>query len=234
MKTAEFLSGIKSLYHTVSVLADKNGATVYRLRSKEHGRDIVLKRHTTPIPAYDILKTLRHDNLPEVYDALTLEDGQIVLEEFVHGLTVAQVLEGGLYTYGGAKKVLCGVCAALMTLHSFGIIHRDVKPENIMITDGGGVKLIDFGASRRVSAGKSADTTVLGTIGYASPEQMGITQCDERADIYAMGVLLNVMLTGEHPSRHLARGRAGAIVRRCTQIHPEGRYQSAEKLMNAL
>lgn len=234
MKTADYIKDLQGVYTTVGVLSDKNGATVYRLRNNEHGRDMVLKKHCEPIPVYDILKTLHHDNLPEIYDALTLEDGQIVLEEYVSGLTVAQVLESGRYTYGGARKVLFGVCAALMTLHSLGIIHRDIKPENIMITDGGGVKLIDFSAARQVRAGASADTAVLGTIGYASPEQMGIAQCDARADIYAMGVLLNVMLTGEHPSRHLTRGRAGAIVRRCTQIDPDSRYQSAEKLMRAL
>lgn len=70
----------------------------------------------------------------------------------------------------------------------------------------------------------------MGTVGYASPEQLGLSQSDPRTDIYAVGVMLNVMLTGKHPSEQLARGRAGRIVRRCTRINPDERYQSAAAL----
>lgn len=230
----EYFDIISKSYSTVSVLADKNGGTVIRLRNKQIKRDMILKKYISPVPAYDFLKNIRHRNLPEVYDAVTLEDAAVVLEEYVDGVTVAQVLESGLYTYHGAKKILLGVCSALITLHGMGIIHRDIKPENVMIDTLGTVKLIDLGASRRYDPNRSRDTEVLGTIGYASPEQMGIAQCDERTDIYAMGVLLNVMLTGEHPSKKLAKGRAGRIVLKCTQIDPDSRYQSVEKLMRAI
>ena len=75
---------------------------------------------------------------------------------------------------------------------------------------------------------------ILGTIGYAPPEQFGVGVSDNRADIYAIGVLLNVMLTGEHPSRCLAKGKAGRIVRKCTLIDPQSRFPNVEKLMQAL
>ena len=81
---------------------------------------------------------------------------------------------------------------------------------------------------------KSRDTQVLGTIGYAPPEQLGIGQSDHRADIYALGVLLNVMLTGRHPSQTLAKGRAGRIIRKCTQVDPGSRYQTVGELIDAL
>jgi serine/threonine protein kinase len=74
----------------------------------------------------------------------------------------------------------------------------------------------------------------MGTVGYASPEQLGVTASDARTDIYAVGVLLNVMLTGKHPSEIIARGKAGKIVRKCTSVNPDERYQSAEKLACAL
>ena len=80
----------------------------------------------------------------------------------------------------------------------------------------------------------SRDTVILGTVGYASPEQLGVSQSDARTDIYAAGVLLNVMLTGEHPSVRLASGRLGQIVEKCTAISPSHRYSTAEKLAQAL
>ncbi|MCR5208153.1 MAG: serine/threonine protein kinase, partial [Eubacterium sp.] len=131
-------------------------------------------------------------------------------------------------------KILLETCDALVPLHANGFIHRDVKPENIMITKDGTVKLIDFNASREFSLSSTRDTVQIGTIGYASPEQLGIAQTDARTDIYALGVLLNVMLTGKHPSIKLADGRAGKIVLKCTQIDPSSRFSSVEKLASEL
>jgi serine/threonine protein kinase len=139
----------------------------------------------------------------------------------------------GRYTYDGAKAVVMGVCKAAHSLHERNIIHRDIKPENIIITDKGTVKLIDLNASR-IQKGSSQDTVRLGTIGYASPEQLGVCESDRRSDIYAIGVLLNVMLTGEHPSKCIARGKAGRIVKKCTDIDPNSRYDTVYELMKAL
>jgi len=234
MRCAEFLESLKAEYQTVGVLSDKNGGKVLRLRHTGLERDMICKCYETPVAAYDMLKNIRHSNMPEIYDSIHLEDGQIVLEEYIRGMSVAQVLECGKYTYHGACQVLKGICAAVHTLHSYGIIHRDIKPENVMITDSGVVKLIDLNAARQIVPDRTHDTVILGTIGYAPPEQLGISQSDERTDIYALGVLLNVMLTGEHPSRCLAKGRAGKIVQRCTLIDPDSRFPTVEKLLQVL
>ena len=103
-----------------------------------------------------------------------------------------------------------------------------------MILRGSDAVLIDFDASRIVKPERTADTVVLGTTGYAAPEQFGLSQTDGRADIYSLGVLLNVMLTGEHPSRKLAEGKAGRIVRRCTMMNPDQRCRSVLELREAL
>ena len=94
--------------------------------------------------------------------------------------------------------------------------------------------LIDFDASRIFKSNTNQDTQILGTTGYAAPEQYGIAQTDERADIYSLGVLLNIMLTGKHPSKELASGRLGRIVQKCTMVNPEKRYKSVLYLMEAL
>lgn len=229
MTREEYIKGLLSTYSLVSILSEKNECKVLRLRNKTTGQDLILRSHPKQLEAYTLLCAIRCENLPEVYDAIDMEDGQIVLEEFIDGITVAQVMETGKYHYWGAKRVLSGVCNALTVLHEREIIHRDVKPENVMIDKNGRVVLIDFNASRKeMPSGK--DTVIMGTVGYASPEQLGLSQSDARTDIYACGVLLNVMLTGKHPTEVFARGHTGRIVRKCTSLNPDDRYQSAEKL----
>ena len=233
MTRAEYIKRLFAEYALVSILSDKNGCKVMRLRNKTIGKDLVLRSFPERLEAYEVLCGIHCENLPETYDAIDLDDGQIVLEEYIDGITVAQVMEGGKYHYWGAKKVISCVCHALNILHKRGLVHRDVKPENVIIGSDGRVVLIDFNASRMVS-NACKDTVIMGTVGYASPEQLGIAQSDARTDIYAVGVLLNVMLTGKHPTEAFARGHARRVVKKCTSLNPDDRYQSAEILKNAL
>lgn len=233
MTREQYLTEILKAYSLVSVLSDKNECKVLKLKNKEHDKYIVIRSFPKVISAYEELYNINCANLPLVYDVINLDDGQIVLEEFIEGVTIAEVMESGKYRYTGTRKVLQSVCRALTVLHERGIVHRDIKPENVMIAKEGRVVLIDLNAARQIS-NASKDTVVMGTVGYASPEQLGVTQSDARTDIYALGVLLNVMITGKHPSEKLAKGKAGRIVRKCTSVNPDERYQSAEKLSNAL
>ncbi len=233
MTREEYIKRLFATYSLVGVLSEKNGCKVLRLRNKMSGGDMVLRSFPQHLDAYALLCGIRCENLPEIFDAIDVDDGQIVLEEYIDGITVAQVMEGGKYHYWGAKKVLSCVCHALSVLHERGLVHRDVKPENVMIGSDGRVVLIDFNASRKVSE-TCKDTVIMGTVGYASPEQLGVTQTDARTDIYAVGVLLNVMLTGKHPTEAFARGHAGRVVKKCTSLNPDDRYQSARILKNTL
>jgi len=229
MTADTYIKGLLKTYSLVTILSEKNDCKVLRLRNKKAGKDLVLRSLPKHSEAYEILCGIRCENLPEIYDTIATDDGQIVLEEYIDGITVAEVMQAEKYRYRGARKVLQQVCNALSVLHSRGIIHRDVKPENVMVDGNGRVVLIDFNASRKEStAGK--DTKIMGTVGYAAPEQLGLSQSDARTDIYAAGVLLNVMLTGKHPTEAFARGRAGRIIRKCTALNPSNRYQSAKEL----
>lgn len=234
MTCYEYLNGLKDYYSLVRTLSDKNGALVALLKHKGTGKKLVVRKYPHFIEAYDFLKEISFESLPLIYDAVHFDDGQLVFEEYIDGITVADVIENGHYTYAGAKNVITEVCNALSLLHANGFIHRDIKPENIMINNGGQVKLIDFNASRKISLYAQKDTVQIGTIGYAPPEQLGIAQSNTQTDIYALGVLLNVMLTGVHPSKELAKGRAGKIVLKCTQIDPKSRIQSVNKLLSII
>lgn len=233
MTREDYISRLLQLYSLVAVLSDKNNCKVLRLRNKKSGRDMILRSIPGRMEAYSLLCTVRCENLPETYDVLDAEDGQVILEEYIDGITVAQVMESGRYHYRGAKRVMLGVCNALQVLHNLEIIHRDVKPENVMVDTNGRVVLIDLNAARKETE-SHRDTVVMGTVGYAAPEQLGLSQSDARTDIYAAGVLFNVMLTGKHPTEAFAKGRAGKLIRKCTALNPCDRYQSAARLLDAL
>lgn len=233
MTRKEYLDVVFDAFSLVSVLSDKNGCRVLKLKNKTNAKNVILRSFSQRVPAYEQLYAVCCQNLPLIYDVIDLDDGQIVLEEFIDGVTISDVMVSGRYSYLGIRKVLRSVCSALSVLHQMGFVHRDVKPENVMIDKSGRVVLIDFNASRKISTA-SKDTVVMGTVGYASPEQLGVTQSDARTDIYAVGVLLNVMTTGKHPSEKLAKGKVGRIVRKCTNVNPDERYQTAEKLSEAL
>ncbi len=233
MTREEYISSLKSAFATVEVLSTKNNGKVLKLRHRQTGKDMVLRSYPQYLEVYDVLVTLRCANLPEILDVLAMDDGQIVLEEYIPGMTVAQIMNTTRYQKQGARHVMMALCHAMEVLHSRGLVHRDVKPENVMVADSGRVVLIDFNASRQVSE-NSQDTVIMGTVGYVSPEQLGLSQTDARTDIYAAGVLYNVMLTGTHPSITIAPGRAGRIVRKCTAVNPDERYQTANALCAAL
>ena len=171
--------------------------------------------------------------LPQIMEVAE-ENGRIaVLEEYIEGDSLAELLRGVCFTAAEAREITWQLCQALWVLHSMGAVHRDVKPENVILR-GRQAVLIDFDASRLFKGEHSADTRILGTTGYAAPEQYGIAQSDERADIYSLGVLLNIMLTGKHPSKELTHGRWGRVVQKCTMVNPQKRYRSVLSLMEAL
>ena len=233
MKREEYINKILQIYSIVEALSTKNECKVLRLRHRENRKDIVLRSYLRQVDAYEALVKIRCVNLPEILDVIAVDDGQIVLEEHISGMTVAQIMETNHFQNQGARHIMIELCHALNVLHSRGLVHRDIKPENIMISDSGRVVLIDFNASRQVK-NRNRDTVIMGTVGYASPEQLGLSQTDARTDIYAAGVLYNVMLTGQHPSVTIASGKAGQIVRKCTAVNPDERFQTAIELWTAL
>ena len=128
MTREQYISGLLGIYSLVSVLSDKNECRVLRVRNKTSGKDMVVHSLPKPASAYEELCQIACENLPLIYDVINLEDGHIVLEEFIEGVTVAQVMESGRYRYLGACRVLKGVCHALSVLHVCNLVHRALKP----------------------------------------------------------------------------------------------------------
>ena len=229
----QLLRAIELYFDEEKVLRRSARGVITLLRHRKTGKRYVFRQFMGSADVYRRLLTVECPHLPRIEEAVDSDGRVAVLEEYVQGDTLLFLLEGGLLDWTEAKKVTQDVCAALWVLHSLGAVHRDVKDSNVILR-GSDAVLIDFDASRIVKPELATDTVVLGTTGYAAPEQFGLSQTDGRADIYSLGVLLNVMLTGQHPSRKLASGKAGHIVQRCTMMNPDQRYQTVLELRDAL
>lgn len=171
----------------------------------------------------------------EIYDVMDDGINCNCLCEFVFGNNLDKIV----YNKMGvdpkiAEKWMVQLCSGVESLHNRNIIHRDITPNNVMVDYEGNIKLIDFNISRERKQSASRDTTVMGTAGYASPEQFGFTQTGFGADIYAMGVLLNFMLTGKMPNEKLCSGKYASIVKKATQIKEEDRYSNVYQMELAL
>lgn len=228
-----FLEAVTTEYDTLRVLKQSPRGTVSVVRHKKSGTRYVLRRYSGSGEVYRRLLPVLCPHLPQIMEAAEQDGQTAVLEEYVQGDTLAELLMGARLTEREARQVTMQLCQALHVLHSMGAVHRDVKPENVILR-GSDAVLIDFDAARIYKDESESDTQVLGTMGFAAPEQYGIVQSDARADIFSLGVLLNIMLTGKHPSREMAAGKMGRIVRKCTMTAPEQRYQSARALMEVL
>ena len=218
----------------------------YLFKNSKHEKIILenetgakMVRHTIYKPAdITVYKELAKINSPYLCRILEVSENSesyVIYEEFCDGMTLTEYLNGGTISEYDAVNIACCICQGLYALHSSNIIHRDIKPDNIIICDDNIVKIIDFDISKIFRAEKNADTQVLGTVGFAAPEQFGLQQSDPRTDLYSLAILLNVALTGEHPSVKMCENKKLLkIIKKCLSINPSDRYNSAEVLFKEL
>lgn len=228
---------LEEQYEVLTPLGAKEAGQVFLVKDKRSGR-IAVKKDTTPEAArlYETLSGMESPYLAKVYE--TAADGErgVIIEEYISGVTLRAYLEEkGRLSAAEVSGLMVGICEALAQIHAQGIVHRDLNPDNIMLSGDGVVKLIDFGIAREVKEDKLQDTAILGTVGYAAPEQFGFSQTDERTDIYALGVLMNVLLTGALPQQERCKiSPFDEAVARCIELDPDKRFQSASQLREAL
>ena len=198
----------------------------------------------------DMLKRLSHPNLPSIIDVIDQKDNFLIVMDYIQGNSLKDRLD----EFGAQPQELVIEWAKQLSdvlgyLHTRkpAIIYRDMKPSNIMLKPDGKLTLIDFGTAREYKEKNLADTTCLGTIGYAAPEQFGGKgQTDGRTDIYCLGATLYHLVTGMNPSEppyeikpireinpSLSSGLE-KIILKCTQRNPEDRYQNCAELTYAL
>lgn len=185
-----------------------------------------------------ILRSLHHGGLPVFLDEYEDDAAICIVREYVEGTPLDRYAAGRCLPEAQIVS-LCGkLCDILIYLHGLRppVIHRDIKPQNVIVREHGEVSLIDFDIARTCDGAAGTDTQVIGTRAYAPPEQYGFSQTDRRADIYALGVLLCFLLTGstDIKSAAIANKRLAAVVRRCTAFSPEERFPDAAAVKKAL
>jgi dienelactone hydrolase len=279
-----FLSGkLLGPYEIVSPLGAGGMGEVYRARDTRLGREVavkVLQAQFTADPERlhrfeqeaRAAAALNHPNILVLHDMGTHEGAPYIVTELLEGETLRQRLREG--SIPPAKVVALGVQIAqgLAAAHEKGIIHRDMKPENLFITGDGRVKILDFGLARLRREGLMPDEvlteaptvdtptregSVLGTVGYMSPEQAQGKPVDARSDVFSLGIVLYEMVTGRRPfegdtnisvissilrdtpapiteTQPLAPARLDQMVTRCLEKDPGARYPDASTLRDDL
>lgn len=257
-------------YELQSRLGRGGMATVFRGSDRVLGRSVAVKvlastfaKDGTFVERFrreaQAAAGLNHPNVVAVFDTGSDDGVHYIVMEYVEGRTLADVIrEEGALPPTRAAEIAATACHALSSAHEKGMVHRDVKPGNVLLTSDGGVKVADFGIARVVSGEPLTVTgSVMGTASYLSPEQATGSKVDRRSDIYSLGCVLYEMLTGRIPFegdtpvsiayKHVEEEPTApssvnpavpsaleAVVKRAMAKSPTDRYQSADEMARDL
>ncbi|MBI2820034.1 MAG: protein kinase [Acidobacteria bacterium] len=256
-------------YEILQLLGEGGMGAVYKAQDRELDRVVALKVIRPELAGQSkvlqrfkqelvLARQVTHKNAVRVFDIGTANGITFITMEFVEGDDLSALLEKRKLTPSESVRIARQVCRALEAAHGETLIHRDLKPQNIMVDEAGKVKVMDFGLARSLGMdGMTQTNTLLGTPTYMSPEQAKGLTLDARSDLFAVGIILYEMLTGQVPFQAdtilaslLKRTQEppappaqlnpeispelNGIVMKCLSIAPEQRYQSASELLYAL
>jgi predicted Ser/Thr protein kinase len=254
----------------VEEVASGGMAVVYRAVQDPLGRTVAIKALKSSAATEENVATrfereakslamLQHENIIHVYDFHHERGALFIVMEYVQGIDLYDLLEkSGRLPYDVAAIITMQVARALDYVHYRGIVHRDIKPANVMLSRGGGVKVMDFGIARDTSFGDLTEAgTGIGTPAYMSPEQVLGDRLDARSDIFSLGVVLYQMVTGKKPfvedekrsamhkirlEKHVSARKLNPeiprelerIIDKCLEKQPRDRWRSAQHMVMAL
>ena len=241
--------GMSVVYLAMNEKANKQWA-IKEMRKEKNKNYEIMKQSL--ITETNLLKELKHPYLPSIADIIESDDTIIIVMDYVEGRPLSDILtEEGTIEEDKVADYAIQLCDVLDYLHSQKppIIYRDLKPANIMLRPDGKITLIDFGTARKYNYDSVSDTTCLGTIGYAAPEQFAgetLRQTDARTDIYNLGATMYHLLTGVNPSEppyelypirrwdeSLSNGLE-KIILRATRKDPDKRFNDCKEMSYAL
>ncbi|HYH83871.1 MAG TPA: serine/threonine-protein kinase [Pyrinomonadaceae bacterium] len=268
MSSTFLLNSMVGEYRLIDFLGAGGMGEVYRGMHDKIGRVAAIKVLTVAArsdPGFvqrffneaRIQASLQHPNIATLYDFLECQGQPCIVMEYIDGQTLCdRVRPYGPMHPTEALQIFAAVVDAITYIHANGIIHRDIKSNNIKIGSGGQVKLLDFGIAKgNMSPGLTETGSVVGTLEYISPEQLATGASDPRSDIWALGVLLYEMMTGRVPFEAQTLGAlcdkisrvdfpapkqlnptvpsdVASIISRCLKKNPSERYQSAAALLS--
>lgn len=184
---------------------------------------------------YHRLQSLNLEGIPRIQEFVEGDGQAVLIEEYISGDTLQEKINACSLTEKDIRRYIIELCRILSSLHQQEppMIHRDIKPSNVIITPEDRVVLIDFNAAKSYTPGKTEDTMLIGTKGFAAPEQYGFGSSSPLTDIYGMGMLIKELIEQIRVYEKVPM-LYEQVIRRCTQMDPKDRYQSAEELSDAL
>lgn len=230
------------MWEVVYELSVKESSRVYLSFDEKRGCPVIVKeiKGHDMRDFYSSFLKVKSKYFPEIYSVEFGNDICTVVEEYIEGDTLGKVLEnaqapGKAFSIEMFYSYLSQILEALAVLHNAtpAIIHRDVKPDNIIVSKYGKVTLVDIDAAREFKEGQDTDTRFLGTRGYAAPEQFGFSQTDCRSDIYSVGIVMKDLLNNtftDDDTRHAIE----LVIDKAARFAPENRYQTVEELKAAI
>ena len=258
-----------SHYKIVDKLGEGGMGAVYKAEDTTLRRLVALKVLSSQLAEDDEARkrfvreaqaasALNHSNITTVYELLEDEGEQFIVMEYIEGKTIRDIVESGHVSIRKALDIITQAAEALEAAHNKGILHRDVKSANIMVSMEGNVKVMDFGLAHLEERSQLTRTgTTMGTLAYSSPEQLVGSPVDRRSEIFSLGVVFYELLTGQLPFKSPSEGElvfeiinneqdkpsklnedvpanVEAVVTRMLDKKPELRYQSCGELLNDL
>lgn len=237
---AEYPRELRERYELLERLSEKEHVRTLLAANRDSGEPCVVKCYLRESPLYDhsepeALRKIDAAPMPRFLAEYRNAQMRCVLREYVPGETLSRLAE--IQTFSPDEVIDIGVrlCDQLHALHSMEppVIHRDIKPQNVVIRPDGTAVLIDFGIAR-VRSEKDTDTVAFGTQGFAPPEQYGFSQTDARSDIYSLGMLLYWLLHRETKLRPDSRSKLDKVIARCVFFDPDRRFETGEQVKRAL
>lgn len=239
--TDEYPEALTKRYVMLECLSCGEGQETILAEERETGNRVVIKGYDKEHPLFltteqDSLRNLRHSGIPSFIEEYKDDRQRYIIREYISGQTLMEYAE----EYAFCERDIIGVgirlCEILQYLHGQTppVIHRDIKPQNIVLKDDGTVCLIDFGISRVFKEEEETDTVFCGTKDYAAPEQYGYMQTGVYSDIYSLGTVLTWMLTEKAAPIQKPVTPLEKVLAKCTAFAPENRFRDAAELEKEL
>lgn len=223
-----------SYYKTIATINESHKIFLVQHQSSKR----IFVKKILDVYNIDVYRTLyQHPILgtPRIIDYCENDNQLILIEEYISGTPLSDKIVNRDITDEDIRNYTLDLCDTLEKLHALNppVIHRDIKPSNIIITNYQRAVLLDFNAAKHFSLGEVEDTILLGTKGYAAPEQYGFGSSSPQTDIYSLGIVIKEMIAACHSSANELK-HLELVADKCTQLSPKERYSSIEEMKEAL